>query len=129
MAAVRVSGWRVEARRVGLAGALGGSEGVVDFEDDALGAVFAVGLLVVLPDDGEGVHHEGGVLAVQGVEMEEGGVQFAAEQGAANPKRAPDLVWPDGGVLTREAVSLAIAVWICHAAHAQIVGRTQPEIV
>ena len=68
---------------VGGGGAGGFGEGVVEFEDDALGVVFAVGLLVVLPDDGEGVHHVGGVLAVQAPEMEEGGVQFAAKQEAA----------------------------------------------
>lgn len=70
-------GW-VEAGWVGGAGAGGLGEGVVDFEDDALRAVVAVGLLVVLPDDGEGVHHVGRVLAVQAVEVEEGDAQFAA---------------------------------------------------
>ena len=103
-------GW-VEARLVGLTGAERRDEGVVDVEDDAPGAVVAVELrLVLAADDGEGVHDVGhGVargweagleprqvcrrLAVCGapvaallgwqVEVEEGGVQLAAEQEAA----------------------------------------------
>jgi hypothetical protein len=51
MTAPRVRRWRVEARLVGLAGADGLGEGVVDFEDDALGAVVAVELLLVLAAD------------------------------------------------------------------------------
>ncbi len=49
-------GW-VEWGLVGLAGAGGGLEGVVYFEDDAFGAVVAVVCFFVLAtDDGEGVH-------------------------------------------------------------------------
>src|SRR6267142_3358496 len=111
MATARVHRRRVEANLVGLAGAHGRGEGVVDGEDDAPGAVVAVALrLVPMADDGEGVHDEGyGVargqeagreprqvcrrLAVcrapvaaglgRQVEVEEGGVQLAAEQEAA----------------------------------------------
>ena len=109
-------GW-VEAGLVRHTGPDGLGHFVVDFEDDALGAVFAVLFLVLALDDGEGVHDVGhGVaggrevalelgeflrglvahgafgdagglpLAVGGgrqVEVEEGGVQLAAEQEAA----------------------------------------------
>jgi hypothetical protein len=60
MATARVSRRRVEASLVGLAGAHGRGEGVVDFEDDAPGAVVAVELrLVPTADDGEGIHDVG----------------------------------------------------------------------
>lgn len=60
MAAPLVSWRRVKAGLVGLAGADDLLHGVVDFEDDALGAVVAVVLLLVLAaDDGEGVHDVG----------------------------------------------------------------------
>ena len=72
-------GW-VEAGLVGVAGAGGFGEGVVDFEDGALGAVVAVGGEVFAFDDGEGVEDVGGVVAGDAVEVEEGGVEFAAEQ-------------------------------------------------
>ena len=93
-------------RLIGLADANGLGEGVVDLEDDALGAVFAVELLFVLAaDDGEGVHdvghgivrgREAGLEAIQiflrlslswapvpvclgrQVKVEEGGIQLAA---------------------------------------------------
>ena len=67
---------------VRLAGAGGFGEGVVDFEDDALGAVLAVLGDVLAADDGEGVEDVGGVVAVEAVEVEEGGVEFRAEQEA-----------------------------------------------
>src|SRR5512137_69972 len=102
MAAAWVSRWRIKAGLVGLAGLHGGGEGVVDFEDDAFGAVVAVELRLVLAlYDGEGVQDvihrvaRGGESFGQGfglltplglrteVEVEEGGVQLAAEQEAA----------------------------------------------
>lgn len=55
-------GW-VEAGLVGEAGSDGVGEVVVDLEDEALGAVLAVGLFVVPSDDGEGLHHVIGVVA------------------------------------------------------------------
>ena len=57
--------------------------GVVDLQDDPLGAVLAVGLLVVLADDGEGVEDAVGVVVPDAVEVEEGRVQLAAKQEAA----------------------------------------------
>ena len=55
MATPRVRGRRVEAGLVGLPGADGLGKAVVNFQDDALGAVVAVILLLVLAaDDGEG---------------------------------------------------------------------------
>ena len=95
---------------VWLAGADGVSHGVVDIEDRVLGAIVAVLLLVLALDDRECVHNVGHGVAWgweadleprQGfrclpfraspvtvglgrqVEMEEGGVQLAAEQKAA----------------------------------------------
>ncbi len=60
MATPRVGRRRVEAGLVGLAGADGLLHGVVDLEDDALGAVVTVVLLLLLAaDDGEGVHDVG----------------------------------------------------------------------
>ena len=97
MTTLRIGGWRVEARLVGLAGFDGGGEGVVDFEDGVFGEVATglddfsggVGLLgaglVFAADDGEGVHDVGRVLAGQAVEMEEGGVRLAPQQKPALP--------------------------------------------
>ena len=78
-----IAGRRVEAGLVGLAGAHGLGHLVVDFQDDALGAVFAVRGLVLALDDGEGVHDVVHVVAGDAVEVEVGGVQFAAQQEAA----------------------------------------------
>ena len=56
MAASRVCrGW-VEAGLVGFACTDCLSHFVIDFEDDAFGAVFAVLFFVLSADDGEGVH-------------------------------------------------------------------------
>jgi len=49
--------WRRDkAGLVGLAGADGFLHGVVDFEDNALGAVFVKLLLVLAANDREGIH-------------------------------------------------------------------------
>ena len=113
MTAARVGGGRIEAGLVGLAGFHGLGEGVVDFEDGVFGDVAAgfdhlaggvlfggAGLVLAL-HDGEGVHDVGhrvagggerfgqrfGLFAPLGfgaeLEVEEGGVQLAAEQQAA----------------------------------------------
>lgn len=102
MTTPRISRRRLAAGLVGMPGLHGFGEGVVDFEDDAFGAVVAVELLLVLAlYDGEGVQdvghggagrgerlgQGGGLLPPLGlrteVEVEEGGVQLAAEQEAA----------------------------------------------
>jgi hypothetical protein len=60
----RWPGGRGEGRLVRDAGADGLLEGVVEFEDDAFGAVVAVGFLFVLAaDDGDGVVDVGDRLA------------------------------------------------------------------
>ena len=82
----RVGGWGGEEGLVGDAGADGFGHVVVDLQDDPLGAVLAVRGLVFLPDDGEGVEDVGGVVAVDAVEVEEGGVQLAAEQEPAGAR-------------------------------------------
>jgi hypothetical protein len=83
MAAAGVGGGRVEQGAVGGAGGDGVGEGVVDLEDEALGAVVAVTGLVVAANNGESVHDVVGVVAGDAVEVEEGGVQLAAELEAA----------------------------------------------
>jgi hypothetical protein len=101
MTAERVGGVG-EAGLIGVAGADGFGEGVVDFQDDVFGAVVAVEIgLVLALHDGEGVQvvghggarrgerlgQGGGLLTPLGflaeVEVEEGGVHLAAEQEAA----------------------------------------------
>src|SRR5579884_2061016 len=78
----RVGRRRVEAGLVGVAGAHGLVHGVVELEDDALGAVLAVGRFVFALDDGEGLHDVVHVGALDAVEVEVGGVQLAAKQEA-----------------------------------------------
>jgi len=56
MTAAWVSGGWVQVGLVGFARPHGVNHFVVDFEDDALGAVFAVLFPVLALDDGEGVH-------------------------------------------------------------------------
>ena len=63
----------IEAGDVGNAGARVLGHGVVEFEDDALGAVLTVGLLVVLFDDGEGIEDVDDVVARKAVKVEESG--------------------------------------------------------
>jgi hypothetical protein len=59
-----IGGRRVEAGLVRLAGAGGFQQGVVDFEDDAFGAVVAVVFFFVFAaDDGEGVEDVGDGVA------------------------------------------------------------------
>lgn len=74
--------WR-KAGLVRCAGADGGGEGVVDFENGELGAKTAVGFFIVAADDRERVHDVVGVIARDAVEVEERSVEFAAEQKAA----------------------------------------------
>jgi hypothetical protein len=56
---------------------------VVDVENHTLGIVFAVGLLVLAFDDGEGLQNVGHVVATDAVEVEVGRIEFAAQQEAA----------------------------------------------
>ena len=125
MAAARVGGRWGEPGPVGFAGRDGGLQCVVDVEDGALGAIFAVLLLVLVADDGEGVQDVGDGVARGGevvlelremlghfvvgaavraacwapvavfpdwqVEVEEGGVQLAAEDKA--PLLVPTERW------------------------------------
>ena len=70
-----ISRRRVEQGLVGLTSLDGLLHGVVDLQDDALGAVLAVGSLVLALDDGEGVHDVVHVVAGDAVEVEVGGVQ------------------------------------------------------
>lgn len=84
----------METRSVRLAGADGVGHGVVDGEDGFFGDVGAglgdfAGLVfdfgagdVFAADDGKGVEDVGGVVAVEAVEVEEGGGEFRAEQEA-----------------------------------------------
>ena len=75
----RAGRW-IKAGLILLAGAGGFGECVVNFEDGGFGFVFAVVFLFVLAaHDGEGVEDVGSVLAVNAVEVEEGGGKFRAE--------------------------------------------------
>jgi len=65
---------RVEHGLVGLAGLHSLLHGVIALQDDALGAVLAVGGLVPTFDDGEGVHDVCHVVAGDAVKVEVGGV-------------------------------------------------------
>ena len=51
-----ISGGWIEAGAVGLACVASFSHGVVDFQNDTLGALLAVSLLVRALDDGEGLY-------------------------------------------------------------------------
>ena len=101
VAATGIGGRRVEEGLVGVAGADGFLEGVVDLKDGFLRAVDAAVLgFVFALHDGEGVHDVGDGIAGRGegagegfrllppldfgaeVEVEEGGVQLAAKQEA-----------------------------------------------
>jgi len=55
---------------------------VVDFQDHPRRAVLAVGRLVLAFDNREGVQNVGHVVALDGVEVEEGRVQLAAQEEA-----------------------------------------------
>lgn len=53
---------------------------VVDFENQALRAVLAMCLFVVLADDRERVHCVVGVVAREAIQAEEGGIELTAEK-------------------------------------------------
>jgi hypothetical protein len=57
--------------------------GIVDVEDNALGAILAMRLFVLAFDDGEGLQNVVRVVAPNAVEVEVGRVEFAAQQEAA----------------------------------------------
>lgn len=69
-----VSWRRVKQRLVRLTGANGLGHGVVDFQYDALSAVFAIFLLVFALDNGEGLPNIVHIVALNAVEVEVGGV-------------------------------------------------------
>ncbi|ASC74167.1 hypothetical protein XM38_051420 [Halomicronema hongdechloris C2206] len=75
----RAGGEWVEEGLVGLAAGDGSGHGVVDLADGVFGAVVAVGFFVFAFDDREGFHDVVNVVALDAVEMEVGGVEFAAE--------------------------------------------------
>ncbi len=77
-------GWgRLDEGLIGDAGADRFGHEVVDFNDDSLGSVFAVRAFVLFPDNTERVLDVGSVVALDAVEMEEGGVELTAELKAA----------------------------------------------
>ena len=65
----RIGRRRVEHGLVGLAGLDGLLHGVVDLQNDALGAVLAVGGFVPALDDGKGVQDVGQFVAGEAVEV------------------------------------------------------------
>ena len=56
---------------------------IVDFQDDPLGAVFAVGGFIFALDDGEGFHNVIDIISLDVIKVEVGGIQLTAEQEAA----------------------------------------------
>ena len=72
----------IETRLVRFAAVHGLLHGVVDFEDDPLGAVLAVRGHVLALDDGEGLHDVVHVVTRDAVEVEIGRVQLAAKEKA-----------------------------------------------
>ena len=72
------AGGRFEKGLVGLAGADGGLNGIVDGEDRVLGAIGAVGGFVLSFHDKEGVKYIGCVVTSDSVQVKEGGIQFTA---------------------------------------------------
>ena len=64
--------------------ARGLGHGVVDLEDDALGAVLAVDSYVILADDGEGAENVVDVVVREAVEVKEGSVEFRPKEKTAD---------------------------------------------
>lgn len=77
-----VGGRGVEKGAVGLASSDGLSHSVVDFQNNALGAVLAVFLLILALDDGEGFHDVVYIVAGDAVKVEVGSIEFTAQQKA-----------------------------------------------
>lgn len=86
MTAAYISGRRVKAGLIGLTA----DHGVVDFENGVLGAIAAMRGFILAFDNRESVHDVGHVIAVNAVEMEKCGVEFAAEQ------KAPGFIPAEG---------------------------------
>ena len=78
-----IGGGRIEVGLIRRPGLLRVAHRVVDVENYALCAIFAVFGLVFALHDGERVQNIGGIVAGDAVEMKIGGVQFAAQQKAA----------------------------------------------
>lgn len=68
---------------VWLPAGLGLGHGVVDCQDDSLGAVLPPALLVLAFNNGEGLQDVGGVLPIDAVKVKIQGVQFTADEEAA----------------------------------------------
>src|SRR5262249_5616373 len=73
----------IEQGLIRSAGPDGFRHRVVDFEDDALGAVVAPLLHILALDDRERVHDVVNIVPADAVEMEEGGIKLATEEEAA----------------------------------------------
>src|SRR5690348_3452555 len=78
----RISWGRVKPSLVGSAALDGTLHLVVDFEDDAFGAVFAELFFFFLLPNPKRVHNVIDIVACDTVEVEVGSVEFAAEQEA-----------------------------------------------
>lgn len=113
-------GW-IKASLVGLAGKSGFGKGVVDFQDRGFGFVFAVVFgFVLTADNGEGVEDVSGVVAVDAVEVEEGGVEFATEQ--EPPRLVPAERRPVVSTVPRERLQVPRRV-------AQLQNSRQDELL
>ncbi len=100
----RIGGRGIEARLVGAATAHGRGHFIVDFEDRRFGAILAMGGDVLALDDGEGLHDVLHIVAGDAVEVEVGGVEFAAQQ------EAPLLVPAEGRAVIAAIVGKGLQV-------------------
>ena len=85
-----ICGRRVKPSLIGLTGSHGLLHGVVHVQNGVLGAITAMRGFILAFDNRESVHDVGHVVAFNAVEMEKGGVEFAAEQ------KAPGFIPAEG---------------------------------
>lgn len=78
-----ITGWGIERRAVGFAERLCRHQGVEGGEDEAGGAVLAIGPFLVVPQNRETLQDVLDVAAFEAVEEAEGGVELSPELGAA----------------------------------------------
>lgn len=85
-----ISRRRIEPSPIYLAALHGPLQFIIDFEDDPLGAILATLLHLLLPVLPERIHNMVHILVLSAIEVEIGGIQFAAQ------KEAPLLVPAEG---------------------------------
>src|SRR5262245_56344232 len=91
MSRARVGRRWIKPRPVRLPRAARLCKRVVNLQDDPLGTVLAVPFRILAFHDGECLQHVVGLLPIQPVEVEEGGIQLAPQQKA--PFLVPEEWW------------------------------------